>query len=204
LGLHSKRCLMLVKEAKQWDEAEFYCRNHSGGHLAPVSDWGELEDAGHLCGKVNESRFATVVNPRGLGCYLGGRRANASEPREGWGFPWSPCVSFNESFWNDGEPNNAGGCETCLAVKYESETQSRQPGKLPYMLNDVSCNVQLPFLCALKRCDDVGCDLASTCKTEGDNWATCKSDWQESVGYKCSCSQSFKEDSTGITCIHKN
>ncbi|KAG0589842.1 hypothetical protein KC19_1G052900 [Ceratodon purpureus] len=204
LGRNSGTCFKLVKEPKKWDEAEFHCRRHSGGHLAAVADWEELEDVGNMCSKVNETRFSDPGNPRGLGCYLGGRKPKITPATKGWSYPWSPCITFNQSFWNDGEPNNRGGCETCLAVKYESEEQAQNPDKLPYMLNDLSCDVPLPFICALKRCDDAGCAVPETCKTMGDMQASCSSDWSESLGYKCACSEGYKTEKSGITCVGKD
>lgn len=168
-----------------------------------MADWEDLEDLGHMCSEVNETLHVDEGNPRGLGCYLGGRKPKVSSPSEGWSYPWSPCVEFNQSFWNGGEPNNKGECETCLAVKYESEEQDRSFDKLSYMLNDMTCDVKLPFICALKRCDKVGCDLPNTCKTMGDKWAKCSSDWSEAVGYKCDCNEWYEEDKSG-TCIPKH
>jgi hypothetical protein len=197
LGRHSRKCFKLVEECKNWDDAEFYCRQQCGGNLAAVADWEELEDLGYLCSKVNETRNGKF--PRGQGCYLGGRKPNVSPPSKGWSYPLSPCVQFNQSFWNDGQPDNQADCESCLAVQYGSEAQW---DKLPYMLSDLSCDVELPFICTLKRCDHTGCDLAETCKSMGDKWASCSSDWNEAVGYKCNCSEGYQEDDSG-TCIRK-
>ena len=221
--------------------------------MAAVANWKELEDLGSLCSKVNESRYANEHNPRGLGCYLGGRKPNVYPPKRGWFYPWSPCVKFNQTFWNDGEPDNKTfwddgesnnkthwddgewqhdnktdwdggewqhdnktwkdgdhdhkynktGRETCLSIKYGSEEQAKNHTMLPYMLSDLGGDIKLPFICALKRCDKVGCDLDWTCKTEGDKWAKCSTDYSEAVGYKCDCSEKFKDDSAG-TCVWKD
>ncbi|KAG0580956.1 hypothetical protein KC19_4G213000 [Ceratodon purpureus] len=202
-GRKSGKCFMLVKEPKTWNEAEFYCRNQSDGHLAAVSDWDELKDLGRMCYRSNETIYGDAINPLGLGCYLGGRRPySISPPTKGWNYPLSPCVEFNQSFWNYGEPNNMGGYEGCLTIKYESKEQAMNPAKLPYMLNDLSCDVQLPFICALTKCEDAGCDLPETCKTMGDSDAKCYSDGSNSVGYNCGCSESYQADGSG-TCIPK-
>lgn len=195
---------MLVKEPRRWEDAEFFCQGRSRGHLAAVGDWDELEDVGDMCSEVNETRFASPDNSRGLGCYLGGRKPKKITPSSaGWSYPWAPCVAFNQSFWNDGEPNNRGGYETCLSVKYESADQEEDSEKLPYMLNDLSCDVPLPFICALPRCEKTGCNLPqSPCKSFGDEDAECEADYGEAVGFKCDCSDGFKKDRSG-TCVKK-
>lgn len=200
-GHKSGTCFMLVKEPLKWNDAEFYCRGQSDGHLAAVADWAELKDLGHLCYKSNETIFSDHINPLGLGCYLGGRRPyTISPPTNGWNYPLSPCIEFNQTFWNYGEPNNLGGYEGCLTVKYESYEQAHNPEKLPFMLNDLSCDVMLPFICALTACEDAGCDLKETCKSFGDSDAQCYSSPESPVGYNCGCSEGFKGDGSG-TCI---
>lgn len=202
-GHHSGTCYMLVKEPKKWGEAELYCRSQSDGHLAAVGSWDELKDLGHMCYKSNETVYSDHVNPLGLGCYLGGRRPfSLSPPTKGWNYPLSPCVEFNQTFWNYGEPNNLGGYEGCLTIKYESKEQAENPAKLPYMLNDLSCDVPLPFICALTVCEDAGCDVEDTCKTEGDSDAKCYTVPDSPVGYACGCSDGFQADGAG-TCIPK-
>jgi hypothetical protein len=202
-GHKSGTCFMLVKEPMKWVDAEFYCRGQSDGHLAAVANWAELKDLGHLCYKSNETFFSDHLNPLGLGCYLGGRRPyTISPPTKGWNYPLAPCVEFNQTFWNDGEPNNLGGYEGCLTIKYESWEQARNPEKLPFMLNDLSCDVLLPFICALTECEDAGCDLDDTCKTQGDSGAKCYSAPKSPVGYNCGCSEGFTPDGSG-TCIPK-
>lgn len=192
---------MLVREPMKWSEAEFYCRKQSDGHLAAAADWDELKDLGRLCYKSNETVYRDDNNPYGLGCYLGGRRPYSLTPTtKGWSYPLSPCTEFNQTFWNNGEPNNLGGYEGCLTVKYESEAQSEDPNKLPYMFNDLSCDVELPFICALTACEDVGCDLDDTCKTQGDWEAKCYTNPASPVGYSCGCSDGFTADGSG-TCI---
>lgn len=194
---------MLVKELKTWTQAEYYCRSKSDGHLAAVADWDELKDLGRMCYRSNETIYGDATNPLGLGCYLGGRRPySLSPPTKGWNYPLSPCVEFNQTYWNYGEPNNMGGYEGCLTIKFESKEQAENPVKLPYMLNDLSCDVMLPFICALTKCEDVGCDLPETCKTMGDSDAKCYSDGSSPVGYNCGCSGSYQADGSG-TCIPK-
>lgn len=203
-GYKSGTCFMIVKEPKTWSQAESYCREHSDGNLAAAADWAELEDLGVLCFKSNVTVFGDASNPLGLGCFLGGRRPYSLNPAtKGWNYPLSPCVEFNQTWWNYGEPNNLGGYEGCLTVKFESEEQARNPAKLPYMLNDLSCDVRLPFICALTRCEDVGCDLPETCKTFGDKQAKCYSDHRNSVGYGCDCSAGYYPDGSGA-CVPRS
>lgn len=200
-GRKSGTCFMLVKEPQTWAQAEYYCRRQSDGHLAAAADWDELKDLGMLCYQSNETVFGDANNPLGLGCYIGGRRAYKLMPTtRGWSYPMSPCVEFNQSWWNNDEPNNLGGYEGCLTIKFESEEQSRDPEKLPYMFNDLSCDVRLPFICALTRCEDVGCDLPDTCQTEGDKDAKCYTEASKAVGYGCDCSDGHYADESG-TCI---
>lgn len=199
-GKKSGTCFMLVKEPQTWAEAEYYCRQHSDGHLAAPADWDELRDLGKLCYKSNRTVFRDENNPWGLGCYLGGRRPYTLEPEtNGWNYPGYPCIEFNQSFWNHGEPNNLGGQEGCLTIKFESKEQARDKSKLPYMLNDLRCDVQLPFICSLTRCED-GCDNSNTCKTLGDDGAECHSDASAAVGYSCDCSNGYSWDESG-TCV---
>jgi hypothetical protein len=202
-GRKSGTCFMLVKEPKKWNEAEFYCQSQSNGHLAAAADWDELKDLGRLCYWSNETIYGDAENPLGLGCYLGGRRPYTISPTtKGWNYPLTPCVVFNQSFWNYGEPNNLGGYEGCLTVKFESRAQAQDPAKLPYMFNDLSCDVYLPFICALQTCEEVGCELPETCKSLGDSEAKCFSNGSSPVGYDCGCGESYVPDGSG-TCIAK-
>ena len=202
-GRKSGTCFMLVKERMIWNDAEYYCQSHSDGHLAAAADWAELGDLGHLCYSSNETIYGDAINPLGLGCYLGGRRPYAISPTtRGWYYPWSPCIAFNQTYWNYGEPNNMGGYEGCLTIKYESVAQANNPAKFAYMFNDLSCDVQLPFICQLTRCEDVGCELPETCKNLGDSDAKCYSNGSSPVGFYCGCSEDFQADGSGI-CIPK-
>jgi len=70
------------------------------------------------------------------------------------------------------------------------------------MFNDLSCDVYLPFICALQTCEEVGCELPETCKSLGDSEAKCFSNGSSPVGYDCGCSESYVPDGSG-TCIAK-
>jgi hypothetical protein len=121
-------------------------------------------------------------------------------PTSSWTWPASPCIPFNQSFWNYGEPNNRGGYEGCITVKYDSIEQERDTSKLDYMLNDLRCDVRLPFICSLTRCTDVGCGMSDTCKTQGDWKASCHSNVTSAVGYTCDCSSGYFSDDSGTCC----
>jgi hypothetical protein len=192
---------MFVKEPQTWAEAEYYCRQHEDGHLAAAATWEELEDLGHICEKDKHYVFAEETNRKGLGCYLGGRKPYMVSPANAsWTWPASPCIPFNQSFWNWGEPNNRGGHEGCITVKYESEKQAHDHKKLAYRLNDLRCDVRLPFICSLTRCTDVGCGMSDTCKTQGDWKASCHSNVTSAVGYTCDCSSGYFSDDSGTCC----
>ncbi|XP_024383064.1 uncharacterized protein [Physcomitrium patens] len=201
-GKYSGTCFMLVTHCKTWEYAEHYCNQQSGGHLAAVADWDELKDVGELCAQSNVTVQGDSSDPKGLGCYVGGRRpCNLSPATNGWNYPGSPCIDV-PSLWNMGEPNNYGGQEACLGVKYESDAQAYDNSYLPFMLNDLRCDIQLPFICTLTRCSDYGCGMSKTCKTLGDHNSTCSWDDSAAVGYKCQCSEGYFSDDSG-TCSPK-
>ncbi|TRZ00577.1 hypothetical protein DNTS_004499 [Danionella cerebrum] len=105
-------------QKKSWREAQSYCReNHVD--LVTVSNLGEnqeLERIIRASQKYNDHVW--------MGLF-----------RDSW--QWSDQSNSSFRYWNEGEPNNAGGKESCAAMSF--------PAHLRW--NDINGDSKIPFIC---------------------------------------------------------
>jgi hypothetical protein len=112
----------LYNSAASWAGAEARCIEH-GGHLATLGS----RNAGHAL-------FTEIGSPQGSSSFWIG----LAEPAEGrWLWADGTRVAFTA--WNPGEPNNAGGNESCGEWLF-----------LSARWNDLDCLLPRGFLCETK------------------------------------------------------
>ncbi|XP_076144646.1 C-type mannose receptor 2-like [Alosa pseudoharengus] len=113
----------VVKEQKNWTEAQQYCREEFTD-LATIDDMTEME------------KVKSMIHEAGVGnAWIGLKHGNSSKWQ--WSLADREFYRENESEfrnWNPGQPN--GGAEECVAMKHAN-------GKW----DDNECIERLPFIC---------------------------------------------------------
>ncbi len=80
-----------------WEEAEDWCLNNYGSHLASIH---------------NDSQNAAASSVCGDRCWIG-----ATIKESTWSdWTWSDGTNWNYTMWNAGEPNDADGAEDCVHI----------------------------------------------------------------------------------------
>ncbi|KAM8913238.1 uncharacterized protein AB9W97_008515 isoform 1-T1 [Spinachia spinachia] len=115
-------------QRRSWQEARSFCRNQ-GGDLAVIDTREKLMA---ITGLINYQY--PLSSPATFGFWMG---LTDVEEEESW--KWLDGTRLTEGYWNDGEPNNSGGNEDCVAT---------YPRTNPFKSwNDVPCNYQLKWIC---------------------------------------------------------
>ncbi|XP_052453189.1 galactose-specific lectin nattectin [Carassius gibelio] len=115
------RCYKYFSEAFNWITAERFCQTYDA-NLASVHN------------KLDNDHLLSLV-PSFTRFWVG---AQDGEQEGQW--IWSDGSHFNYTSWCSGEPNNVGNEEHCLELAYSSNN----------CWNDLTCSVQLAFVCAKK------------------------------------------------------
>ena len=114
---NGNRCYYFSKERRNWFDAEKFCQR-TGGHLASVTN----EQVNNFLKKERET-------------WIGGKRELGNET-----FVWTDCSSWDyNSGWYDGEPDNAGGNQACVAIALGEWV-------------DAKCDITAKFVCSIPVC----------------------------------------------------
>ncbi|XP_062372051.1 macrophage mannose receptor 1-like [Sardina pilchardus] len=151
----------VVKEQKNWTEAQQYCREEFTD-LATIDDMTEME-------KVNSLIREADAGNAWIGLKLGSKQTDDWE--------WSDGSSYSFNYWNSGEPNFGSETEFCA--------EARSSGRW----NDAGCHYPRSFICydekplvlvrqnktwteALQYCREHHVDLVSVTSEQVQRWVS--------------------------------
>ena len=111
-----------VTESLNFTNADIYCLQHYGTHLASFNTKSEIDQASSICKEMKAN------------CWIG---LNEIENRNEW--VYISGVAYNESVvdWDHNEPNGVDGQENCVEIAYGKGSK----------WNDVACSTMKPFIC---------------------------------------------------------
>lgn len=128
---------LFVEQAVTFSEALEFCESDGGQLVVSTSD------------EVNY--YAHYVSIEAPLKWIGAQITYSSD---GYELSWADNSSNLDEFFNPGQPSNANGNESCIAMGKLSNVSSFQLG---FFWNDVACDTKLPFVCQYETKSKLAC-----------------------------------------------
>lgn len=155
-------CFKYIATNKSWSDANKFCHDMNGGHLAIV-------DSASIFDKIKSMAIQRNTKYMWLG---------ANDNDHNGVYQWVNGHRCCPNFWIPGQPDNGGGNQRCLAL-WQNE-------KDVIGFDDGTCETKVRFVCQSKGCQSIQHCISHTCLNDVPTCNACENGFAP-VGYPSHC-----------------